>query len=248
MPTISVTIITRNEAENIRACLESVAFADEIIVIDSGSEDETLTICKEFTEHVFTDTDWQGFGIQKNRALQKASSDWILSLDADEIVPTELAEEIKEFILGKDQMALLPRLSTFCGREIRHSGWYPDYVARLFPRDKARFSDDQVHEKLIHDLPEVRLTTPLKHNTAPDLDDVLKKMNRYTSLSAAQKHANGKSSSLFKAIGHGLWAFLWSYFGRKGFLDGREGFILAVTKAENSYYRYLKLMYLNEKK
>lgn len=247
MPTLSVTIITKNEAENIRHCLRSVTFADEIIIVDSGSEDGTQAICREFTDHVFTDTDWQGFGIQKNRALEKATGDWVLSLDADEQVPPELADEITAAFLGPDQMLVLPRLSSFCGREIRHSGWQPDYVARCFPRGKARFSDDQVHEKLIYDLPEKKLNTPLKHNTAPDLDDVLGKMNRYTTLSAQQKRDAGKKASLFSAITHGLWAFFWSYFGRAGFLDGREGFILAVTKAENSYYRYLKLMYLNEK-
>lgn len=246
MPTLSVTIITKNEAEDIRQCLESVAWADEIIVMDSGSEDETLTICREFTDQVFVDTDWQGFGIQKNRALDKAICDWVLSLDADEIVSDELADEIKTAMTSEPNIYELPRLSTFCGKEIKHSGWWPDYVARLFPRGKARFSDDKVHERLVFEGEASPLQNPLKHNTAPNLHDVLEKMNRYSSIGAEKKHQDGKSSSLFKAISHGLWAFLWSYFGRAGFLDGREGFILAVTKAENSYYRYLKIMYLNE--
>ncbi len=250
-PTLSVTIITKNEAENIRACLESIAWADEIIVMDSGSEDDTVAICREFTDQVFTDSDWQGFGIQKNRALAKATSDWVLSLDADEQVSSELADEIRAIIESDhadQKIYAVPRLSTFCGREIRHSGWYPDYVARLFPNGQAQFSNDQVHEKLISNLTETTLTEPLKHNTAPDLNDVIEKMNRYTTLSAQQKSARGKQASLFSAVTHGLWAFFWSYIGRAGFLDGREGFILAVTKAENSYYRYLKLLYLNEQK
>lgn len=246
MPTLSVTIITRNEAENIRQCLESVAWADEIIVVDSGSVDKTVEICKEFTDQVFIDQDWQGFGIQKNRALDKATGDWILSLDADELITPELAAEIKQAITGTHPVYEIPRLSTFCGREIRHSGWWPDYVARLFRKGHARFSDDPVHERLVYESEVQQMKNPLKHHTAPDLDEVLEKMNRYSSIGAEKKHLDGKSTGLFSAITHGLWAFLWSYFGRAGFLDGREGFILAVTKAENSYYRYLKLMYLNE--
>ena len=248
MPSLSICIITKNEADNIRACLASVAWAEEIIILDSGSEDETLAICREFTDQVFIDHDWQGFGVQKNRALDKAKSDWVLSLDADEVVGAELADEIRHAISGEDKVYELPRLSTFCGKEIRHSGWWPDHVARLFPNGKARFSDDKVHERLVFAGEADQLEHPLQHNTAPNLHDVLEKMNRYSSIGAEKKHLDGKSSSLFKAIRHGLWAFIWSYFGRLGLLDGREGFILAITKAENSYYRYLKIMYLNESK
>lgn len=246
MSTISVTIITKNEADNIRQCLESIAWVDEIIVFDSGSEDDTVSICHEFTDQVFIDNDWQGFGIQKNRALEKATSDWVLSLDADEVVSADLANEIRAALKSEHAIYEIPRLSTFCGKEIRHSGWWPDYVARLFPRGHARFSDDKVHERLVFEEEARQLENPLKHNTAPDLHDVLEKMNRYSSIGAEKKYHDGKSTGLFSAIFHGLWAFLWSYIGRSGFLDGREGFILAVTKAENSYYRYLKLMYLNE--
>ena len=247
MPTLSLTIITKNEADNIRQCLESIAWADEIIIVDSGSDDDTVSICKEFTDQVFTDNDWQGFGIQKNRALERATGDWILSLDADEIVTDKLADEIREAITGNQNVYEIPRLSTFCGREIKHSGWWPDHVARLFRNGHARFSDDKVHERLVFEGQSGKLQNSLKHNTAPDLHEVLDKINRYSSISAEKNQSNGKSAGLLTAITHGLWAFLWSYFGRAGFLDGREGFILAVTKAENSYYRYLKLMYLNER-
>ncbi len=248
MPTLSVTIITKNETDNIRLCLESVAWVDQIIVFDSGSEDNTVEICREFTDQVFVDQDWQGFGIQKNRALEKATGNWVLSLDADEVVTNDLANEIRAAVKGDPAVYEIPRLSTFCGKEIKHSGWWPDYVARLFPRGQARFSDDMVHERLVFEGEARQLENPLKHNTAPDLHDVLEKMNRYSSIGAEKKHLDGKSTGLFSAIFHGLWAFLWSYLGRAGFLDGCEGFILAVTKAENSYYRYLKLMYLNERR
>jgi len=246
MPTISVTIITKNESKNIRQCLESVVWADEIIIFDSGSEDDTVAICREFTDQVFIDEDWQGFGIQKNRALEKATGDWVLSLDADEMITDDLAAEIRKVIMGDPAIYEIPRLSTFCGKEIRHSGWWPDYVARLFPRGQARFSDDKVHEKLIFNNAPDKLQNHLIHNTAPDLHQVIEKMNRYSSISAEKKHGEKRSAGLFTAITHGVWTFLWSYFGRAGFLDGCEGFILAVSKAENSYYRYLKLMYLNK--
>ncbi len=247
MPNLSVTIITLNEAANIRTCLESVKWADEIIIFDSGSKDDTIAICHEYTDRVFIDQDWQGFGVQKNRALEKVTGDWVLSLDADEMVTPELAAEIREAMESEFPVYELPRLSTFCGREIRHSGWWPDYVARLFRNGAARFSNDPVHERLLYDGEAKKLEHPLLHHTAPTLHDVIDKMNRYSSISAEEKHLAGKKAGLWTALSHGFWTFLWSYFGRAGFLDGREGFVLAVSKAENSYYRYLKLMYLNEK-
>jgi len=247
MPSLSVTIITKNEADNIRQCLESIAWADEIIVLDSGSDDDTVAICREFTDKVF-ETDWPGFGIQKNRALDHVSCDWVLSLDADEVVNAQLAAEIQQAIKGDSTVYEMPRLSTFCGRKIRHGGWYPDYVARLFPRGEARFSDDLVHESLQFPGRAKRLKTPLDHNTTPDLHDSIEKMNSYSTLGARTKMAKGRQSGLATAISHGLWTFIKTYFIRAGFLDGKEGFILAVANAEGCYYRYLKLMYMNEKK
>lgn len=247
MPTISVTIITKNEADNIRQCLESVTWADEIVVLDSGSDDDTVAICREFTDKVL-ETDWPGFGVQKNRALDQATGDWVLSLDADEVVSPALATEIQAAVKGAPIVYQMPRLSTFCGRKIRHSGWYPDYVARLFPRGTARFTDDLVHETLSYTGTAKKLKTPLDHNTTPDLHDAIEKMNSYSSLGAEKKHGQGKPSGLLKALVHGFWTFVKTYIIRAGFLDGKEGFILAVANAEGCYYRYLKLMYLNEKK
>lgn len=247
MPSLSVTIITKNEADNIRRCLESIAWADEIIVVDSGSDDDTVAICQEFTDKVFVN-DWQGFGIQKNRALDHATCEWVLSLDADEVVGPQLAAEIQQAIKGESAIYEMPRLSTFCGRKIRHSGWYPDYVARLFPRVAARFTNDLVHEKLDFSGQTKKFKTPLDHNTTPDLFDAIEKMNSYSSLGAQKKMTQGRQSGLMTAIGHGLWTFISTYFLRAGFLDGKEGFILAVANAEGCYYRYLKLMYLNANK
>ena len=138
---LSVIIITKNEAHDIRDCLNSVVWADEIIVLDSGSTDETLNIAKEFTPNVYLSNEWQGFGIQKNRALAYATKDWVLSLDADERVDGKLKEEIQKILKSpKFEVYFISRLSSFCGRFIHHSGWRPDYVARLFKRGSAQFS------------------------------------------------------------------------------------------------------------
>ncbi|MDE2310694.1 MAG: glycosyltransferase family 2 protein, partial [Betaproteobacteria bacterium] len=183
---LSVIIITKDEADNIRACLESVAWADEIIVVDSGSEDGTTAISREFTPYVHVHSDWPGFGVQKNRALGYASKDWVLSLDADERVTPELRREI-EAVLGATDAASayrIPRLSSYCGRFMRHSGWYPDLLPRLFRRDKARFSDDLVHERLIVEGNTGELHGMLLHYAFDNLEEVLHKVNQYSSAGA----------------------------------------------------------------
>ena len=242
MNNLSVIIITKNEAANIRACLESVAWVSEIIVVDSGSTDGTLEIAREFTPQVHVHEDWPGFGPQKNRALGYASKDWVLSLDADERVTAELRAEI-EAVLQKPHADgyEIPRLSNFCGRFMRHSGWYPDHVLRLFRRGKGKFSDALVHESVQMQGRAARLQQPLLHYTYRDFDDVLIKLNSYSSAASDMLQRRGKKGGLAQAVAHGLWAFIRTYFLRAGFLDGREGFMLAVMNAENSYYRYIKL-------
>ena len=247
MPRLSDILITKNEASRLAATLEAVAFADEIIVLDSGSTDGTLELARKFTDKVQVTADWPGFGPQKNRALDLAGGDWVLSLDADERLTPELAAEIQAVIAApKAEVYELPRSSSFCGRSMNHSGWWPDYVFRLFRRGAARFSDDLVHERLVFEGTAGRLTAPLLHESFRTLDEVLSKINHYSSAGAEQALARGKQGGLGKAVGHGLWAFLRTYFLRAGFLDGREGFLLAVTSAEAVYYRYVKLMYLRE--
>ncbi len=245
MPKLSVILITKNAAVHIEDCLTSVAYADEIIVVDCGSDDNTVALCRPFTDKIFITDDWPGFGPQKNRALAKATGEWVLSIDADERVTPALQEEIKQAITHTYCTAFrLPRQSSYCGRWIKHSGWTPDYVTRLFRRDSACFSDDLVHEKvqlLQGDL--CTLKTPLLHYSFNSLEEVLNKMNSYSSANALKYYEQGKKSSLKKAIFHGLWAFVRTYFLQAGFLDGREGFMLAVSNAEGTYYRYLKLMY-----
>ncbi len=246
-PRLSVILITKNEASRLAATLEAVAFADEIVVLDSGSTDGTVEVARRYTDQVRVSPDWPGFGPQKNRVLDLATGDWVLSLDADERVTPELAAEIEAAIAAPAfDMYELPRLSSFCGRSMRHSGWWPDYVPRLFRRGSARFSDDLVHERLVFQGETGRLKAPLLHESFRTLDELLAKVNHYSSAGAEQALARGKRGSLGKAVGHGLWAFLRTYLLRAGFLDGREGFMLAVSSAEAVYYRYAKLIYLRE--
>ncbi|MBI1175185.1 MAG: glycosyltransferase [Sideroxydans sp.] len=249
MASLSVIIITKNEASDIGACLESVAWADEVIVVDSGSTDDTVAICRTFTPHVHIH-DWPGFGAQKNRVLGYATGEWVLSIDADERVTPALRSEI-ESILQQPQDKFtaydIPRLSNYCGRFMHHSGWYPDYITRLFRRGSARFSDDLVHERLLVDGAVGRLHGELLHYAFDDLEEVLRKVNQYSSAGAQKLHQQGRTTSLAGAVLRGWWSFVRTYVLRGGFLDGREGFMLAVSNAEGTYYRYLKLMLLNKK-
>lgn len=249
MTGLSVTVITKNEVNFIRACLDSVRWADEIIVVDSGSTDGTVEICREYTDKIML-TDWPGFGPQKNRALAMAKSEWVLSLDADEQVSPELKQEILSAMsFPEDHAAFdLPRRSSYCGRRMRHGGWWPDYVTRLFRRGSARFSDDLVHERLVVDGRIGRLCEPLIHAAFENLENVLETMDRYSTIGARMMHDRGKKATMATAILHGFWSFFHTYVVRAGFLDGRAGFMLAVSNAEGTYYKYLKLLLLAERK
>jgi glycosyltransferase involved in cell wall biosynthesis len=243
---LSVILITKNESRNIAACLKSVAFADEWIVVDSQSGDGTAETARAMGAQVITTTDWPGFGKQKNRALDAAQGRWVLSLDADERVSPELAERIRQ-VVARDGPAAgyeLSRISRFCGQWMRHGDWYPDRVTRLFRRGTARFTDDLVHERLEVQGRVERLPGDLLHDTMPSLDDALDKMNRYSGGRALDKVRAGKRGSLFAALTHGWWAFMRCYVFKRGFLDGRLGLVLAIYQAEGTYYRYLKMALL----
>ena len=243
-PVLSVILITHNEAANIGACLASVAFADELIVVDSGSTDGTADIARNAGAHVTVTPDWPGFGAQKNRALALATGRWVFSIDADERVTPELAASIGRAVAADDAGVAgyeVSRLSNFCGQWMHHGAWYPDRVLRLFKREAARFSDDLVHERLIVEGPVARLEGQLLHDSMPTLDDAIAKMNRYSAGRALDKVRAGKRGGLAAALSHGVWAFVRCYLLRRGFLDGRLGFVLAVYVAENTYYRYLKM-------
>lgn len=240
MPQLSAIVITKNEADNIGDCLDSLAFCDERIVVDCGSTDATVEIARHKGAHVEFH-EWCGDGPQRNYALSLASGTWVLNLDADERVTPELAATIKAAIAnGGAQAWEIPRLSYFCGRWMHHSGWYPDYVLRLFRRGTARFSDAIVHARLICKGAVRRLRPPLVHYAMPKLEDALLRVDRYSTAKAQMLVASGRQVTFFTGIGHGLFSFLRSYVLRLGFLDGFEGFLLAVVNAETSYYPYMK--------
>ena len=246
--TLGVAIITKNAAPRLAECLSALAFADAIVLIDGGSTDGTVEIAQAHGARVLAQADWPGFGPQKNRALDALDTDWILSIDADEIVSPELAAAIRAAMAAPAaDVYAVDRLSSFCGHWIRHSGWYPDWIPRLFKRGAARFSDDLVHERLVFDTPAHRLTGKLMHYSYEDFETVLRKLDAYSTAGAQQRHAGGKSGSFGKALGRGAWAFIRTYVLRRGFLDGRAGFMIAVFNAETVYYRFLKLAQLGSR-
>jgi glycosyltransferase involved in cell wall biosynthesis len=245
-PRLSVIVITKNEAQRLAQCLRSVPFADEIVVVDSGSSDDTVAVARAHGARVIETTDWPGFGPQKNRALDAASGRWVLSLDADEWLSDELAQQVRQVVEAPLSDAapaayLVPRLSSFCGQWMRHSGWYPDRIERLFQRGKARFSNNLVHERLQVEGAVAALGGHLMHDSIPTLHIAVDKMNRYSTGRAEDLLREGRRGGLGRALGHGLWAFLRTYFLKRGFLDGRLGLVLAINNAEASYYRYLKM-------
>lgn len=244
MATLSVVLIVKNEAENLAACLDTVSWADEIVVLDSGSEDDTLAIASRYTDKVFTESDWQGFGVQRQRAQAHASGDWILMLDADERVTPQLGESIRQVVREdrQNQVFALARLSWCFGRFIRHSGWYPDYVVRLYPREKAAYDDRLVHEKLNHgELSVRRLSGDLLHYTYRDLHHYLVKSAGYARDWAAQRHRTGKRASLMQGSIHAFACFVRMYLFRAGFLDGRAGLLLALLSAHSTFVKYADL-------
>lgn len=239
---LSVIVITRNEQANIGECLKSVDFADELIVVDNASADHTADIARSLGAKVHVTADWPGFGAQKNRALALASGDWILSIDADERVSSDLKVEILRAMAATASPVAyrFPRRSQYCGQFMSHSGWSPDWVMRLFRRSEGKFSADLVHERLLVGGIVGDLRTPLMHLSFPDFESVLDKVNRYSTAGAQGMRANGKASSLYAAIGHAAWAFFRTYVLRRGFLDGQLGLALAISNAEGTYYRYAK--------
>lgn len=244
---LSVILITKNEEANLKDCLESISFANEIIVVDSQSSDKTIEIAQSFGAKVENTSDWPGFGPQKNRALNLATQDWVLSIDADERVTPKLKDEILSVInstTSADCYAI-PRLSWYCGRFMKHSGWYPDYVDRLFKRGSAKFSDHLVHERLLPTGSVKKLNNHFLHYSYRNFEQVLKKVDTYSTASAQQAFEKGRRGSLAQALLHGFWSFFRTYIIKKGFLDGQYGLALAISNAATSYYKYIKLWQLN---
>lgn len=245
MTKLSVVVVTKNEAHNIADCLASVAFADERIVFDSGSTDGTADICRQMGAHVTVTPDWPGDGPQKNRALDIARGEWVLCLDADERVTKELAAEIRQVIQDSSFAAYnIPYQSTYCGKPIRFGDWRNESHVRLFKRNRARFTEDIVHCHLSVQGQTGQLNHKIMHHPFHHLGAMLFKLNDYSTQSAKTLFHKGRKATLATAISRSLWSFFRGYFLKLGLLDGKEGFLLAVSNAQGTYYRYLKLMYL----
>ena len=246
-PSLTIIIITKDSAETIEKCLQSVSWANEIIMLDSGSTDNTISLCEKYTKNIFQ-TDWPGFGIQKNRALEKATSEWIYSIDSDEWISDALRAEIISTLQNPTAAVFKqPRRNQYCGHWIRFGDVGKDQVIRLFKRGTAKFSDNIVHETIQTSFPIGNLKSPLFHNSYRSLEELLQRMDRYTTLSAQLRFKQRKKTSFSKAIFSSVWAFIKSYFLRAGFLDGKMGFVVAVSSAESSYYRHAKLLRLQNK-
>ena len=252
MATISVIIITKNEEEDIRRCLETVKWADEIIVLDANSSDQTRSICLEYTDNVFN-TDWPGFGRQKNRALDKATQEWILSIDADEVLSDALIVEIQNVLKFNPQGLMayrIRRVSNYCGKFIRYGAWRNDKPLRLFKNNIARFDDRVIHEslQLLANTKVGLLKNSMRHYSYRNLSEVLQKLNHYSTDSARLRFDKGQRANMPIVLLKTTWNFLKGYILELGFMDGREGFLLAVSNAMGVFYRYTKLIYLQKQK
>lgn len=244
MPRVSVTIITKNEAADIGDALESVKWADDIVVVDSQSTDDTVAIAKRHTDRVVV-RPWPGYIDQKNYAASIAKHDWIVSLDADERVTPALAQEIQSVTAGTPREAAfrIPRVTWHLGRWIRTTDWYPDFQTRLYDRRKARWTGRYVHEAVTADGEIGRLRGELQHYAYRNISEHLETIDRYTSYAARQMHEDGRRAGLLQLLGHPPLAFLRNYIAHRGILDGGPGLIVSAL---NSYYVFLKFAKLRE--
>ncbi len=242
-PTISATVITYNEEANIRACLESITWVDELIVVDSGSSDHTVAICREFTPHV-VQRPWPGHVQQKQFALEQAHGDWILSLDADERLAAGAQEEIRrEIRSATDRLAgfVFSRHSYYLGRWINHGGWYPDYKLRLIRRGRGRWTGIDPHDKLQVDGATKRLKSEILHYVYRNLSHQLMTVDSFSAIAARQWQDRGETFRLHSLLLRPPAKFLECYVWKKGFLDGLPGFIIAVASSFYVFLKYAKL-------
>jgi len=243
--TVGVLMIVKNEEAHLAACLDTVKdWVDEIVIVDSGSTDKTAEIAAEYTDQFYLHADWQGFGKQRQLAQSYMSSTWILPLDADERVTPELKNSILRAVKLNDQNSCykINRLSKAFGKFIKYSGWSPDWVVRLYARDKMGYNDALVHEQVIvlQQVSLLKLDGNLLHFTFDNLSQYIRKTSLYISSWASQREGK-KKSSLFKAVSHAFFRFIKMYFIKKGFLDGRHGLLLAILSANVVFTRYADL-------
>jgi glycosyltransferase involved in cell wall biosynthesis len=238
---IAAVIIVKNEEDHIQSCIESVNWVDEVVVVDTGSTDRTVDAAKRFTFNVY-EIEFDGYGDAKNYGMSRATSEWILSLDADERISPQLRDEIEQVLEkpGRDGY-YIPRKPFFLGKAIVHGGWYPGYVLRLFRKSKGVFSSRRVHEEVELTGSTSRLRNPILHHTDPSLNHYLAKMNTYTSLATDVLLEEGSFFRLFRLLCNPPFMFLKMYFFKLGFLDGMHGFLLAVLSAFHVFVKYAKL-------
>ena len=247
MESLSVCVVTKNEAHNIVDCLNTVKWANEIIVIDSESTDNTVELCKRFTDQVLI-SPWLGCGPQKKQVFSMATCDWVLMLDADERLTPQLVSEIK-LVLNQSRYNgyEIPFHSYFCGKRMHFGDWYNEHHLRLFRRTEGEIIPRLVHFGFKVKGPIGKLKGHINHYSFPTLASVINKMNIYSTDGAIHQHQSGKTTSFWSALGHGMFAFVRGYIFKLGFLDGRHGFMLAIANAQGSYYKYLKLLELQLK-
>jgi glycosyltransferase involved in cell wall biosynthesis len=239
-PTISAFIITRNEADNLPECLQTLKFCQEIVVLDQQSDDDTAQLAKAFGARIITTKDWPGFGIQKQRALNLTTGEWVLSIDADERIPPELAAEIQQAIRSNTAEGYyIKRRSQFLGKWMRHGGWYPDRVLRLARRANARFDLTPIHEKMLIDGRIVELRYSMLHYSYRSIDDLLAKQKTYALAGAEKKSGARVSGGVVMALLRSGWTFVRLYGVQLGFLDGRHGLVAAIAKSQETFWKYL---------
>ena len=243
---LSAVIITKNAGTQLAQCLASVSFCDEVLVVDSGSSDDTIDLARAAGATIL-EQPWLGYGPQKRFAVERAKHDWVLCIDADELVSEPLKKSMLD-ALGAPQARVyaMPRCNRFLGRWLKHGEGYPDWSTRLFHREAAQWSEDPVHEKVVAREPVARLEGDLQHDSAETLEIYLDKQNRYTSLQAENMHARGQATTIAHLVFSPLARFIKFYFFRFGFLDGVPGFIHVCIGCMNSFNKYAKLIALNK--
>ncbi|ADZ92499.1 glycosyltransferase family 2 protein [Marinomonas mediterranea] len=250
MSTVGALLIVKNEEEKLAECLDSLStWVDQIVVVDSGSTDSTCEIAKKYTKHVYSHCEWPGFGKQRQVAQSYLTTDWVFAIDADEVVTDELKQSIlKETKSTERALFSVNRLSSAFGKQIRYSGWSPDWIVRLYPREMAGYNDALVHEKVIasKDIPKRKLSGYLLHDTYESLHHYSVKTTSY--LKAWSDDREGRPSSLSKALLHAFACFIKMYIIKRGFLDGTHGFVLAWLAAHSTFYKYIDLWLRGRKK
>ena len=247
---ISAVILVKNAERTIAECLESLSAFGEVVLLDNGSTDATVEIARKFPNvKIFSEPVFYGFGKMKNIAVDHATNDWIFSIDSDEVLMPEIVDRINSMHLNENTTVALSRLNYYGDRCMKCCGWYPDYVWRIFNRKYTRFNENMVHEgvTIMPDAEKVYIKDAIKHYAADSMESIIQKMNRYTTLSAQEKHAKGKKASVIGAIFRFIHTFNMNYFFRKGIFYGYKGFVVSLLNASGSFYRHMKLYELNKR-